>query len=165
MNVIAANHHTARTGEKYWQSVDTVTPTITPNISKTAVPGLNDKHRPYTWEAKLEEKLTHGRLMRRDDWKDWEQSEFLQLDQYEIQDMFSDPTMLPPNETFNVLPMIWNYLIKKLRYEKGTLCCKWISTDERIHYPGEHICCMCRATWCAYFLGHGCTNKPKRVWC
>ena len=106
MNVIAANHHTARTGEKYWQSVDTVTPNITPNISKTAVPGLNDKHRPYTWEAKLEEKLTHGRLMRRDDWKDWEQSEFLQLDQYEIQNMFSDPTMLRPNETFNVLPMI-----------------------------------------------------------
>ena len=48
MNVIAANHHTARTGEKYWQSVDTVTPNITPNISKTAVPGLNDKHRSYT---------------------------------------------------------------------------------------------------------------------
>ena len=33
--------------------------------------------------------------------------------------MFSAPTTLPPNETFNVLPMIWNYLIKNTGRKKA----------------------------------------------
>ena len=51
--------------------------------------------------------------MKREDWSDWEQSEFLQLEQYKRQNMFSEPGPLPDStENFSVLPMIWVYLIK-----------------------------------------------------
>ena len=51
--------------------------------------------------------------MKQEDWLDWEQSEFLQLNQYEQQNMFSHPGPLPPTDTdFSILPMIWVYLIK-----------------------------------------------------
>jgi hypothetical protein len=36
-------------------------------------------------------KLTRGKLLKRDDWSDWQNSEFLQLDQYNAQAMFGDP--------------------------------------------------------------------------
>ena len=57
--------------------------------------------------------LTRPTLMKRPDWSKWEASEFLQLDQYERQRMFSPPGPYPkdvPNP--NILPMIWVYLIK-----------------------------------------------------
>ena len=112
MNVITASRLAAQTGEEYYQEVETVPPSISPHILRTAVPGLNDKRRPYSWEAKVEEKLTRSKLKQQTDWDDWLESEYLQLDQYETQDMFSTPRNLPHNEKFNVLPMIWNYLIK-----------------------------------------------------
>ena len=55
--------------------------------------------------------LTRTKLMKQDDWKDWEASEFLQLDQYERQKMFSEPGPLP-SISVNILPMIWVYLVK-----------------------------------------------------
>ena len=106
MNVIAFSHHTARIGEEYWQEVETVPACQFPQILQTAVPGLNDKYRPYTWEARVEEKLTRNKLKRQEDWEDWKHSEYLQLDQYDVQEMFSEPTKLPTDETFNVFPMI-----------------------------------------------------------
>jgi hypothetical protein len=36
-------------------------------------------------------KLTRGKLINRDDWSDWQDSEFLQLNQYNAQGMFGDP--------------------------------------------------------------------------
>ena len=36
-------------------------------------------------------KLTRGKLLRQDDWTDWQTSEYLQLDQYDAQGMFGDP--------------------------------------------------------------------------
>ncbi len=36
-------------------------------------------------------KLTRGKLLKRDDWLDWQNSEFLQLDQYNAQGTFGDP--------------------------------------------------------------------------
>ena len=57
--------------------------------------------------------FTRSQLLKRTDWSDWEQSEFLQLDQYEQQNMFGDPGPLPTDSSdFSVLPMIWVYLIK-----------------------------------------------------
>jgi len=37
-------------------------------------------------------KLTRGKLLKCDDWSDWQTSEFLQLDQYDAQGMFGEPT-------------------------------------------------------------------------
>jgi hypothetical protein len=36
-------------------------------------------------------RLTRGKLIKQPDWEDWQQSEFLQLDQYEAQGMFGPP--------------------------------------------------------------------------
>ena len=57
--------------------------------------------------------LTRKQLMNQTDWKDWEASEWLQLDQYQRQNMFSSPGPLPTNlEEYSILPMIWVYLVK-----------------------------------------------------
>jgi hypothetical protein len=36
-------------------------------------------------------KLTRGKLLQQDDWTDWQDSEYLQLDQYNTQGMFGTP--------------------------------------------------------------------------
>ena len=57
--------------------------------------------------------LTRAKLLKQPDWSKWEQSEFLQLDQYERQNMFGRPGPIPddvPNPS--ILPMIWVYIIK-----------------------------------------------------
>ena len=55
--------------------------------------------------------LTRAKLMKRQDWDQWEASEFLQMDQYERQKMFGPPGPLP-SKSVNILPMIWVYLVK-----------------------------------------------------
>jgi len=42
--------------------------------------------------------LTRGRLLKQDDWTDWQDSEFLQLDQYDSQGMFGDPALVTPDD-------------------------------------------------------------------
>ena len=60
-----------------------------------------------------DQNFTRRQLLKRDNWKDWEASEKLQLDQYERQKMFGSPGPLPDTgEDYSVLPMIWVYLIK-----------------------------------------------------
>ena len=65
-------------------------------------------------EQKSTSKLTRRKLQQQEDWEEWRNSEFLQLDQYKKQNMFGEPQPLPTNtdEDINVLPMIWTYLIK-----------------------------------------------------
>ncbi len=36
-------------------------------------------------------RLTRGKLLQQDDWSDWQDSEYLQLDHYDAQGMFGDP--------------------------------------------------------------------------
>ena len=36
-------------------------------------------------------RLICGKLLQQDDWSDWQDSEYLQLDQYDAQGMFGDP--------------------------------------------------------------------------
>ena len=42
-------------------------------------------------------KLTRKKLKKQPDWDKWKQSEFLQLDQYEQQEMFGKPIKRPKN--------------------------------------------------------------------
>ena len=57
--------------------------------------------------------FTRTQLRKRPDWKEWEQSEFLQLEQYLRQNMFGEPGPLPSDtNNYSVLPMIWVYIIK-----------------------------------------------------
>ena len=55
-------------------------------------------------------KLTRRKLLHQDDWNDWQQSEWKQLDQYEAQQTFGYPCLLPDGA--NCLSLLWTYLIK-----------------------------------------------------
>jgi dUTP pyrophosphatase len=60
-------------------------------------------------------KLTRRKLKKLDNWKEWQKSEWLQLEQYENQDTFGPPCQLPVNA--NCLDLLWCYNIK----DNGTL--------------------------------------------
>ena len=50
-------------------------------------------------------KLTRGKLLRQDDWNDWQDSEYMQLNQYDSQGMFSEPVA---NDAA-VFHLVWTY--------------------------------------------------------
>ena len=76
--------------------------------------GDDDQPSNLTIVNKLSPKtFTRKQLLQRSDWKEWEASEALQLDQYERQNMFSPPGPIPSDiNDYSILPMIWVYLIK-----------------------------------------------------
>jgi hypothetical protein len=57
-------------------------------------------------------KLTRGKLVNRDDWSDWQDSEFLQLNQYDAQGMFGDPVAAGDDDV--IFYLVWTYVIKAL---------------------------------------------------
>ena len=87
---------------------------LTHNIKRTGKNRLWSmiKHLPNWKKIKSlkNKKLTRRILKERDDWKDWNSSEFKQLDQYLTQNTFGKPVSLPKGA--NLLPLIWTYLIK-----------------------------------------------------
>jgi hypothetical protein len=73
-------------------------------------------------------KLTRGKLLRQDDWSEWQTSEFLQLDQYDSQDMFGSPEAVESNEA--VFNLVWSYGIKALDARKKARCtCSMFGTN------------------------------------
>ena len=65
-------------------------------------------------------KLTRGVLLKQSDWEDWQNSEFLQLDQYELQGMFGEPVLVRDgNAVFN---LVWTYAIKEVDGRKKARC-------------------------------------------
>ena len=64
--------------------------------------------------------LTCGRLLKQDDWIDWQTSEFLQLDQYADQKCFGDPTLVEKDDA--VFHLVWTYNIKALDGCKKARC-------------------------------------------
>jgi hypothetical protein len=65
-------------------------------------------------------KLTHGKLLRQDDWNAWQDSEFLQLDQYYAQNMFGSPVAV---ESYDVVfNLVWSYGIKAVDGCKKACC-------------------------------------------
>ena len=65
-------------------------------------------------------KLTRGKLLRQDDWSDWQTSEYLQLDQCDAQDMFGSPVVVESNEA--VFNLVWSYGIKAVDARKKARC-------------------------------------------
>ncbi len=57
-------------------------------------------------------KLTRGKLAKQEEWPEWQQSEYLQLDQYEKQGMFGDP--VPMEYPEKVFTLVCTYVIKEL---------------------------------------------------
>ena len=70
-------------------------------------------------KAEPDEKLTRRILQKQQDWEEWKASEKIQLDLYEQQGMFGEPGPLPTNGEYNVLPMIWSYLVKTCGRKKA----------------------------------------------
>ncbi len=64
--------------------------------------------------------LTRGRLLKQDDWIDWQTSEFLQLDQYADQKCFGDPTLVDKDNA--VFHLVWTYNVKALDGRKKARC-------------------------------------------
>ena len=67
---------------------------------------------PITVYKTQTENLTRRKLIKQDDYKEWEAAEKQQMNLYETQGMFSKPTKLPNEHGINVLEMIWVYLVK-----------------------------------------------------
>ena len=65
-------------------------------------------------------KLTRRILLQQEDWPEWNESEFLQLDQYAKQHMFGEPCKV--TKTSAVFNLIWTYVIKELDGRKKARC-------------------------------------------
>jgi hypothetical protein len=65
-------------------------------------------------------RLTRGKLLWQDDWRDWQASEFLQLNQYDAQSMFGLPVAVESNEA--VFNLVWLYGIKAFDGCKKARC-------------------------------------------
>ena len=65
-------------------------PPVLPDIPKTPTYDIVTDGDVWNMVTKVM-KLTWGKLMKQTDWSDWNESEHLQLDQYNKQYMYSDP--------------------------------------------------------------------------
>jgi hypothetical protein len=65
-------------------------------------------------------KLTRGKLLKQVDWNDWQESEYLQLNQYHDQGMFGPPQTV--NADAAIFPLVWTYNVKALDGRKKARC-------------------------------------------
>ena len=65
-------------------------------------------------------KLTQGKLLKQNDWNDWQQSEWLQLDQYYSQCIFDEPVKVKDHS--NVFFLVLTYNIKDFDGQKRARC-------------------------------------------
>jgi hypothetical protein len=65
-------------------------------------------------------KLTRGKLLQQDNWSDWQDSEYLQLDQYDAQGMFGDP--VDSKEEDAIFHLVWTYTINAVDGRKKAHC-------------------------------------------
>ncbi len=65
-------------------------------------------------------KLTRGKLINWDNWLDWQDSEFLQLNQYDAQGTFGDP--VDAGDDYAIFHLVWTYAIKALDSRKKARC-------------------------------------------
>jgi hypothetical protein len=61
-------------------------------------------------------RLTRGKLLKQPDWDEWQSLEYLQLNQYNAQEMFGQP--VPINKKMAVFHSVWTYAIKALDLRK-----------------------------------------------
>jgi hypothetical protein len=65
-------------------------------------------------------KLTCGKLIQQTDWSDWQDSEFLQLNQYDSQGMFGNPVATKEGDA--IFHLVWTYNIKAVNGRKKARC-------------------------------------------
>ena len=106
MNIIARHIHDANTDHKTNQGV-----------TRT----LNHDPTPNNPTESQQKAFTLSQLRKREDWPDWQNSRYKQLDQYMEQGMFSDPMQLPQGA--NALHMLWTYVLKTCGTKKARMVC------------------------------------------
>ena len=72
------------------------------------------------WSHACTYKLTRSKLIKGDDWVEWQQSEFAQLDQYEAQGMFGTP--VTGHTDLSIFSLVWSYAVKELDKRKKARC-------------------------------------------
>jgi hypothetical protein len=65
-------------------------------------------------------KLTRGKLLQQNDWTDWQDSEYLQLNQYDAQGMFGTPVAASENDA--IFHLVWTYAVKAVDGRKKARC-------------------------------------------
>jgi hypothetical protein len=65
--------------------------------------------------------LTRRKLLQQDDWSEWQNAEYLQLDQYNSQGMFGTP--IPMSKDDAIFHLVWTYAIKALDNRKKA---RWV---------------------------------------
>jgi hypothetical protein len=65
-------------------------------------------------------KLTRGKFLKQVDWNDWQESEYLQLNQYHDQGMFGPPQLVKKDAA--IFPLIRTYNVKALDGRKKAHC-------------------------------------------
>ena len=105
INTIAAHLQDIKYDEEFWD-LESDTP---------LVKHLQQKKR------KNNAQFSRKELKARPDWDDWQQSEYKQLDLYELQNMFGQPTPRPSKA--NILNLLWVYSIKTDSTKKSRCVC------------------------------------------
>ena len=65
-------------------------------------------------------KLTPGKLIQQENWNDWRESEYLQLNQYNAQGMFGTPVAASEGDA--IFHLVWSYNIKAVGGRKKARC-------------------------------------------
>jgi hypothetical protein len=109
-------------------------------------------------------KLTRGKLLKRDDWIDWQESEYLQLDQYDAQGMFGTPVSAEDDKA--IFYLIWTYAIKALDGWKKACCVCDRSTRYSYFQILDKIYANCvDQTSSHLFYAIAAAKKPPSFWC
>ena len=81
-------------------------------------------------------KLTRGKLQSQDDRTDWQDLEYLQLDQYDTQGMFGNPARSHKEDT--IFHLIWTYAIQAVDSRKNARCvCNGSTRSGSVQILGE----------------------------
>ena len=96
-------------------------------------------------------KLTQGKLLKSLDWDEWQSSEYLQLNQYHTQGMFSTPTLVDDDAA--VFHTVWTYGIKALdARKKARMVCYGSLRAGQAHVLDEtYVNCFDQSSSCIFY--------------
>ena len=86
------------------------------SVQQYTIVESDDVRQYVTWVMHL----MRGRLLKQDDWKDWQNSEYLQLNQYWDQGCLGMPTVVDREDA--VFHLVWTYNIKAFDGHKKARC-------------------------------------------
>jgi hypothetical protein len=86
-------------------------------------------------------KLTCGKLLKQADWNNWQESKYLQLNQYQDQGVFGLPQTVDTDTA--IFPLVWRYNVKAQgirRLQKSTMRMRRLSMHRTGHNSQQNVC-------------------------